>query len=176
MDITNPDKPTDPVEIQQWRKLFYNTSLGLCIACPLIALLPPRKMDLYTFGLGVTWFTCAGYVVQERTGQGILWHLGNHIPSARNAQRMEEMRREAAQQGREIKDQPRGILKSIWMAGERDDWVEERARKEKEALEEGRGYGGLIMDQVKGAFKTDASEEEIREAEVHAKEQARKND
>jgi len=32
------------------------------------------------------------------------------------------------------------------------------------------------MDQVKGAFKTDASEEEIREAEVHAKEQARKND
>jgi len=89
---------------------------------------------------------------------------------------MEELRRQAAEQGVDIKDQPRGILKSIWMAGERDDWVEQRARREKEVLEEGRGYGGLIMEQVKDAFKVDASEEEIREAEVHAKGQATKNE
>lgn len=176
METDNPPPPTSTVEIQQWRKFFYRTSLGLCIACPLVALLPPRKMDLYTFGLGVTWFTCAGYVVQERTGQGILWHLGNHIPSARNAQRMEEMRRQAAERGAEIKDRPRGIIKSIWMAGEGDDWVEQRAKKEREALEEGRGYGGLIMDQLKDAFKTGASEEEIREAEAAAKEQAREKE
>jgi hypothetical protein len=34
------------------------------------------------------------------------------------------------------------------MGGEGDDWKAKRDAKEKEALEEGKGYGGLIMDQI----------------------------
>jgi hypothetical protein len=34
------------------------------------------------------------------------------------------------------------------MGNEGDDWKQKRDQKEKEALEEGRGYGGLIMDQI----------------------------
>ena len=42
----------------------------------------------------------------------------------------------------------RGLLEKVWMGGEPDDWKAKRDQKEKEALEEGRGYGGLIMDQI----------------------------
>lgn len=111
----------------------------------------------------------AGYVVEQRTGQGLLWHIGSRIPSEGNRRRLEEERRRReesssfdggagdgdgrnrgglAQQAGE-----RGMLKRFWMGGESDDWVQERARKEKEALEEGgKGYGGLIMDSVREAF------------------------
>lgn len=51
-------------------------------------LLPPRKMDLMTFGLGTAWFMSAGYVSEVKTGHGILWHVGQNLPSARNRERV----------------------------------------------------------------------------------------
>jgi hypothetical protein len=42
----------------------------------------------------------------------------------------------------------RGILEKVWMGTEGDDWKAKRDQREKEALEEGKGYGGLIMDQI----------------------------
>jgi hypothetical protein len=42
----------------------------------------------------------------------------------------------------------RGILGRVWMGGEGDDWKAKRDQREREALEEGKGYGGLIMDQI----------------------------
>ena len=46
------------------------------------------------------------------------------------------------------KDKERGLVEKVWMGGEGDDWKEKRDQREKEAFEEGRGYGGLIMDQI----------------------------
>ena len=42
----------------------------------------------------------------------------------------------------------KGMGKRLWMGGEREGWKERRLREEREALEEGRGYGGLIWDQI----------------------------
>lgn len=49
---------------------------------------------------------------------------------------------------KEEKEKERGLVEKIWMGREGDDWKAKRAQKEKEALAEGRGYGGLIMDQI----------------------------
>lgn len=173
--MTNDQSTRD---IERWRKIIYNTCFGLCFACPVIALLPPRKFDLYTFGLGVTWVTCAGYVSEQKTGQGILWHLGNAMPSARNREKLEQLRKEeaAAKQRREElfavnakkEDQPRGLLKSVWMGGESDDWIEERKRKEMEALEEGKGYGTLIWDQVKEVWGVDKRGDDEEDPDLKA--------
>lgn len=162
-------------DIESWRRIFLNTSVGVCVAIPIIVLLPPRKLDLYTFGLGVTWFMSAGFVSEQKTGQGLLWHVGNHIPSVRNRERMEGLKREEEEQRRARRQEDgavqeevrkRGLLKGIWMGGESDDWVEERKRKEKEALEEGRGYGGLIMDQIKDVWgvKKEEDDDEVEDA------------
>lgn len=41
-----------------------------------------------------------------------------------------------------------GILEKIWLGGEGKDWKAKRDQKEKEALEAGKGYGDLIMEQI----------------------------
>ena len=59
---------------------------------------------------------------------------------------LDEVRRK--QEDGEKKRKERGIIGRVWFGGEPDDWKAKRDQREREALEEGRGYGGLIMDQI----------------------------
>lgn len=155
---TSSPSPTDPqADLERWNKLFYRTSLGVVIIAPMVMLLPPRRVDLGTFGLGIAWFMSAGFCVEHKTGQGLLWHIGSRIPSEGNRRRIaEEQARERGETFRWQGEKPadRGFLKRMWMGNESDEWVEERKRKEQEALDEGKGYGGLIMDQVREVMGT----------------------
>lgn len=45
-------------------------------------------------------------------------------------------------------EEAKGLLEKVWLGGEGKDWKKKRDEREKEALEEGKGYGGLIMDQI----------------------------
>jgi hypothetical protein len=58
-----------------------------------------------------------------------------------------ELKRAEEERARD-EDKKRSVLQKIWMGGEKDDWKATRDAKEKEALEEGKGYGDLIMDQI----------------------------
>jgi hypothetical protein len=42
----------------------------------------------------------------------------------------------------------RGFLEWVWYGQVGDDWKQKRDQREKEALEEGKGYGDLIMEQI----------------------------
>lgn len=44
------------------------------------------------------------------------------------------------------------MARRLWMGGEKEGWVERRARVEREGLERGGGYGGLILGQVREVF------------------------
>jgi len=68
----------------------------------------------------------AGWELEERNNSAIL-------------QEVERKKEEAKE---------RGIIEKVWMGSEGDDWKAKRDQREKEALEDGRGYGGLIMDQI----------------------------
>lgn len=57
----------------------------------------------------------------------------------------------------------RGIAKKLWMGDERPGWQKRRLEKEKEELESGRGYGGIIMDQVREVFPSFAGRREGEE-------------
>ena len=57
---------------------------------------------------------------------------------------LDEVRRTKEEEER----RERGIIEKVWLGGEGDDWKAKRDKREREALEEGRGYGGLIMDQI----------------------------
>jgi hypothetical protein len=70
----------------------------------------------------------------------------------------------------------RGVLEKVWLGGEGDDWKAKRDKREREALEEGRGYGGLIMDQIwevwnwgkgKGEDVREKDEEVVKERKEH---------
>jgi len=79
-----------PADIAAWQRTFYNSSLALLVLCPAVMLLPPRRVDLSTLALGTAWCMSAGYVSEVRTGQGILYHIGQRLPSRRNRERMRE--------------------------------------------------------------------------------------
>ncbi len=72
----------------------------------------------------------------------------------------------------------RGLLEKVWMGDEGADWKAKRDQREREALEDGRGYGGLIMDQIYevwGWGKEKAEEvKEVDEKVVQEKKDQRK--
>ncbi|KAK4103817.1 hypothetical protein N658DRAFT_465460 [Parathielavia hyrcaniae] len=81
--------------------------------------------------------------------------LMGHLPTeraARNRALMEaERKRRAEAEGREYvpKSPVAGGLERWWMGGETEGWKERRLEEERRALESGKGYGGLIVDQIK---------------------------
>jgi len=65
----------------------------------------------------------------------------------------EERRRRAAAEGREYKPKDtRGFWERVWMGNEEEGWKEKRLEEERKALESGKGYGDLIIEQVKEVF------------------------
>lgn len=58
-------------------RMIHAIALGAAIACPIIALLPPRKMDIYTYALMAGTALGANQLVHERTGTSLV----NRIPS-----------------------------------------------------------------------------------------------
>jgi hypothetical protein len=53
-----------------------------------------------------------------------------------------------AQQVERKRVEEKSVLKKVWYGQEGADWKAKRDQREKEALEDGRGYSGLIMDQI----------------------------
>ncbi|CUS15510.1 unnamed protein product [Tuber aestivum] len=65
-----PVNPTPaPQDVQdneaRYTALRYRASLGVLVVAPALILLPPRKMDLFTFGLGASWIYCLGEVADQ---------------------------------------------------------------------------------------------------------------
>jgi hypothetical protein len=153
---------------------IHNISLGALIVCPIIILLPPRKLDIYTLALLSGTFAGGNQLSKEYTGVSMLQRFGNRLesmsgtdlpPKAKEMQarlREEKARREEARVGgieevrkkgeelaeRSRVERERGLLEKVWMGSEGDDWKEKRDKREKEALEEGKGYWDLITDQI----------------------------
>lgn len=80
--------------------------------------------------------------------------LTGHVPTeraARNRELMEaERKRRAEAEGREYTPKRQaGWFERWWMGGETEGWKERRLEEERRALESGKGYGGLIMDQIR---------------------------
>lgn len=46
----------------------------------------------------------------------------------------------------------RGLFRKLWMGDEKAGWQKRRLEREKEELESGKGYGDMIMEQVREVF------------------------
>lgn len=84
-----------------------------------------------------------------------------NVPEEKREGVLAELRRKEEDESRRSE---RGVLKRIWLGGEDEDWKAKRDQREKEALERGEGYGGLIWGQVKEVFGgTKEKLEEVKE-------------
>ncbi|KAK3308903.1 uncharacterized protein B0T15DRAFT_491455 [Chaetomium strumarium] len=92
---------------------------------------------------------------EHKTGTGLVLAGLPTERAARNRELMEaERRRRAEAEGREYKGKDhRGLWERMWMGGEKEGWKEKRLEEERKAIESGKGYGGLIMDQISEVWR-----------------------
>ncbi|KAJ9148244.1 hypothetical protein NKR23_g5150 [Pleurostoma richardsiae] len=165
---STPSQPENDLKYSGTPEWLHNSAIAVAILGPIALLMPPRRADVRTLVLtgGTFWATnqlaydWTGRSIQQRFAARFDALAGSGLPEqARRTQelmRAERARREAAlpegerleaEEARRRREQ-QGLLQKVWMGGEGENWREERERKEKEALEDGRGYTGLIMEQI----------------------------
>lgn len=131
-----PQRQPTLSESERYAKLVHNAALASVIACPILAILPPRKLDLYTWGLvGVTGYS-ANYLIRESSGRSMWQHVSRQQPQFAN--KVIEEKEEQQQQPSVIADlqkQGRG-------------WKAQRQQEIKDDVEEGKGFADMIMDQI----------------------------
>lgn len=163
--------PAPKTETPPW---LHKSAIGVAILGPIALLMPPRRVGFQSLFLSGGTFWATNLLAYDYTGESITQRFdrrwkgmfdGGLPERARRNQellRLERERREAQlpeaerralQQERERKEEAgRGLLARLWMGSEKGDWMAERAKKEKEALDRGEGYGTLIIEQVKEVF------------------------
>ncbi|KAF1918382.1 hypothetical protein BDU57DRAFT_197546 [Ampelomyces quisqualis] len=155
-----PISPEQRLALEQqarYNRIVRNLAIGGVVLCPLIAFLPPRKLDLYTFSLGVGFYLSADHLCTAQTGRGLIANISpfkaiEALPTDR-AREMQKMIREERDKGRRLagnaeEKEERGILDRLWMGDEKEGWKERRLQEERQALEEGKGYLDIIIDQI----------------------------
>jgi hypothetical protein len=136
---------------QQFVSAKRNLAIGLFVACPVIALLPPRKLDLYTLALGGVWIASASHVSGIRSGRTMFQRALEPSVESGPTDKYREMQKQLRERGIQgsDKNKQQGVVEKIWMGDQGEDWKVKRAEKEREVLQSGEGYGTLIMDQIK---------------------------
>ncbi|PQE21186.1 rhomboid family membrane protein [Rutstroemia sp. NJR-2017a BVV2] len=191
---TTAPPPTQP-QPPRTTPLLHNAALFALIACPILIALPPRKLDKYTFALMTCTFIGGNHLTYEYTGITMMERIkkrgeamgkavGTELPDgAKDVQSRlrEELRRKGMDlQGRKLseekeKEEDLGIVRRVWMGGEGKDWKEKRDRREREALEEGKGYGDLIMEQIWEVWNGGEKKlEEVKEKDKEVVEEERR--
>jgi hypothetical protein len=139
----------------RYNRIVRNLAIGGVFLCPIIAALPPRKMDLYTFSLGVGFYLSADHLFTVNTGRGLVQQFAPLKPLDLPTERAREMQkvirdeREKGRQGLQRQEgEEKGMLGRLWMGDETEGWKERRLEEEKKALEEGKGYTDMILEQI----------------------------
>jgi hypothetical protein len=170
MSSPQPPIPTPEERLALEQKARYdrttrNLAIGCAILCPVIALLPPRKLDLYTFSLGVGFYLSADHLAQQHNGrplfQQIRWSSPiRELPTEKARETARIMReREEAEKGKarheavmrgdtQSAKEDRSLWNKVWMGDEDEGWKERRMAEEKKAMEEGKTYTSIILDQI----------------------------
>ncbi|KAJ4423826.1 hypothetical protein N0V82_001565 [Gnomoniopsis sp. IMI 355080] len=169
--------------------VLHYASWAVVILGPIALFTPPRRVGLQAVLIATGTSYATNILMYDYTGESIYQRFVRRFQSipttydglpekAKRTQelmRLERERREAQlpkaerrrlQEEREKKElAQRSLWEKIWMGNEKGNWKEERAKKDKEALEEGKGYGDLIVDQVKEVFSSKKEEDDKRKAE-----------
>ncbi len=141
-----------------FQTFLYRTSQTTLVVAPVLILLPPRKLDFYTFLLSGACVASAGHLIQQRrlrlAEQRSFSMLSKEQQVREQIARQKERRllEESGSESVGRKKQGGSLLeekaKEIWMGGETEGWKERRLKEERERIANGEGYGDMIMEQI----------------------------
>ena len=120
--------------------------------------MPPRKLDLYTFSVGLGFYLSADHLYESYYGRSLVTQLSpfrsvTELPTERAREMQQILREKREEERRRLGKTPSGeedrsLLQKIWMGGETEGWKERRLEEEKKALEEGKSYTDMIFEQI----------------------------
>jgi hypothetical protein len=140
-----------------FQSFLHKASLTSLFIAPVLIAIPPRKLDLYTFSLGTAFVLSASYQTRQRRGEGL---LATYSPfgKPKRADGLEADQRFQQQLPDRLLEEQRAQqlggsmlqekVKESWAKEEAEDWKAKRLREEQEKLDQGEGYGSMIMDQI----------------------------
>jgi hypothetical protein len=152
--ILTPEQRLAQENAQRYTRILRNVAIGGVVICPIIMLLPPRKLDLYTFSLGVGFYLSADHLCESYYGRGLVTQLSPFrvaadLPTERAREVQRQLREAREQERRKLgKGEEESTLKKIWMGGESEGWKERRLEEEKKAIEEGKSFSDMIYEQI----------------------------
>ncbi|KAJ5159651.1 uncharacterized protein N7482_006655 [Penicillium canariense] len=184
MTAPDPQQPSPLSAREADYERFKNyAALTFLVASPVLIALPPANSTI-----SPAFCISANHVTRERTGRSIVERIEARIarpsimrelPSERaeeiqarlRASRDAQIREaEALAKGGSVSEeleklkarqaQQQGVAQRVWMGGESPGWMEERLKKEQEALEEGKGYADLIYEHIWEVWNWGKKEEE----------------
>lgn len=157
-DESFPRPPEDEAN-----KFLRNTAIAGTIIAPAAMLLPPRKIDIRFFVLAGAFSMSTNYLAYSYTGTSLYTRFQQRMvsmipgtglpPEAEKTQRLlrEHRQREAAMKQQQKESEASGLAKKVedvWLGGEDKDWQRKRAEEHQKQFDEGKGMGGIIMDQI----------------------------
>ena len=152
-----PQRQPTEAEIRKYAQTLRATAMVTAVACPLLALLPPRKLDFFTAGLGITTIYSTNYLVRDYTGRSIQQHMTGYKPPvlARESMQKDEAQTQASDAARsERQEALMSSNKERMSVAEQVEgtrqakWARERNQEVQDALDVGKGFGDIIIDQV----------------------------
>ncbi|KAF2162207.1 hypothetical protein M409DRAFT_27584 [Zasmidium cellare ATCC 36951] len=149
--MSQPQEQPPPSQREKYAKAVHNAALFAVIACPVLALIPPRKLDVYTLGLvGVTGYS-ANYLVAESTGRTVWQHVSRQAINTPT-----RLEKEQGSVVGELQKEGRGS---------RETWKMQRRKEIEQDVEEGKGFGDMIVDQIWHVWNQGKSADEEEEEE-----------
>ncbi|KAK1659444.1 hypothetical protein BDP55DRAFT_679528 [Colletotrichum godetiae] len=166
-----PALPSTPTPTPQ---IITNAAWAGVVLCPLIMLMPPRRLDWRTFMLWTGFSASGNQLIYDYSGQSLMQRVQSRMarmfPTAlpEQAQRTKQLLREermrrdglTEEQMRAIEFKKRNLAQRLWYGSEPEDWEAKRAAEHAKALAEGKGLGDLIAEQVSEVWSGARKEEE----------------
>ena len=142
--MSNPHQDSKmAADADKYIRTMHNVALACVITCPLVMLLPPRKLGFSTIMLGGMTAYSANHLVHERTGKSLLQTI---TPEFR--QPGQQVQIWSVQEKERQGAVSEGIAKSVAAQDRPDAWKNKRDEEVQEALDEGKGIGDMIYDQI----------------------------
>lgn len=132
-------------------KLYHNLAIVVLVACPLIAALPPRRLNLGTAGLGLSWVLAGNHLLRERQNRIALSHHASGLGAQMGAGTKPEVERGLNAEARAADERNEGKQPLIQLPADTEanrTIKSQRAEEYQRKLDEGAGYGDIIKEQV----------------------------
>ncbi|KAK4546447.1 hypothetical protein LTR36_002124 [Oleoguttula mirabilis] len=152
-----PQRQPTPSETKRYARTIHNVALLAVVACPVLALIPPRKLDVYTIGLVGTTAYSGNYLVREQSGRSIWQHvrgpqaeLATSVPPTEQANLSRELQY-AKQEMQRLRPDTRSasVTEELHAThSQREAWKAQREKEIQDDLDVGKGFGEMITDQI----------------------------